>query len=219
MRNVQEKFELFFKNKAPTKKLLWLYAQGNCEIKTNYLLPKPYYLTTNVFQYLILDQFNNKDSIKYSDLTNYLSTIPIDDLNINLKYIFNPNRAIILKGDNKSPLCKPDEMLNLNLQFKFSSYQINLLTTNKGGQSIESNNKEQQNQIMEDRGIKLDCIIVRIMKGRKTELYNDIIAEVFHQSNMFKPDPIMIKQRIESLVEREFLKRDEQNRNIYHYLP
>lgn len=34
----------------------------------------------------------------------------------------------------------------------------------------------------------------------------------------FLPDPVLIKKRVESLIEREYLERDKQNLKIYVYL-
>jgi len=46
-----------------------------------------------------------------------------------------------------------------------------------------------------------------------------LIAEVTAQlSSRFAPEPNMIKARIEGLIEREYLERDEANMKIYKYL-
>jgi cullin 3 len=46
-----------------------------------------------------------------------------------------------------------------------------------------------------------------------------LIAEVTAQlSSRFSPSPNMIKARIEGLIEREYLERDEANMKIYKYL-
>lgn len=46
-----------------------------------------------------------------------------------------------------------------------------------------------------------------------------MIAEVTAQlSSRFTPVPNMIKARIEALIEREYLERDETNMKIYNYL-
>ena len=47
---------------------------------------------------------------------------------------------------------------------------------------------------------------------------NDITAEVLKQVTLFKPSPKDIKQRIESLIEREYLERDESNASLLNYL-
>ena len=37
-------------------------------------------------------------------------------------------------------------------------------------------------------------------------------------SSRFLPNPTVIKKRIESLIEREFLERDANDRKLYRYL-
>lgn len=51
------------------------------------------------------------------------------------------------------------------------------------------------------------------MKTRKTLDNNNLVAEVTKQlSNRFRPTPQLIKKRIESLIEREYLERAEDDR-------
>ena len=50
-------------------------------------------------------------------------------------------------------------------------------------------------------------------------MHSDLMMEVFNLlSSRFKPDPTMIKKRIESLMEREYLDRVEGERQTYRYL-
>ena len=65
----------------------------------------------------------------------------------------------------------------------------------------------------------LDAVIVRIMKARKTLKHTELIENVIKQVTMFLPQPKMIKERIESLIERDYLKRDENDKALYIYLP
>ncbi len=52
------------------------------------------------------------------------------------------------------------------------------------------------------------------MKGRRKERHNELINEVIKQINSFKPDPIMIKQQIEWLIESDYLMRDEKDKYL-----
>lgn len=57
---------------------------------------------------------------------------------------------------------------------------------------------------------------MKIMKGRRKEKHNELISEVIKQINSFKPDPPLIKQQIEWLIESDYLMRDVKDR--YYYL-
>jgi cullin 3 len=49
--------------------------------------------------------------------------------------------------------------------------------------------------------------------------HNAIIAEVTKQlQSRFMPKPAVIKKRVESLIERDFLERDRTDRRLYRYL-
>lgn len=56
-------------------------------------------------------------------------------------------------------------------------------------------------------------------RQRKQAVHSDLMLEVINLlSNRFKPDPTMIKKRIESLMEREYLERVDGERQTYRYL-
>ena len=57
------------------------------------------------------------------------------------------------------------------------------------------------------------------MKTRKRLDNSNLVAEVTKQlSARFRPTPQAIKKRIESLIEREYLERDSEDRRVYNYL-
>ena len=61
--------------------------------------------------------------------------------------------------------------------------------------------------------------MVKVMKSRKKLDHNTLIAECTKiLSNKFQPDPLAIKKRIEGLIEREYIERDEADRRIYKYI-
>lgn len=72
-------------------------------------------------------------------------------------------------------------------------------------------------EIQKERGMVIDAVVVRIMKSRKVEMHNELLSAVVQQIHNFKAQPIMVKKRIESLIEREYLKRDNDNRAKYIY--
>jgi hypothetical protein len=55
------------------------------------------------------------------------------------------------------------------------------------------------------------------MKSRKTMKMNDLRLDVVTLMQTFKPDDAMIKKRMESLIEREYMERDKNDQNIIIY--
>ena len=74
-------------------------------------------------------------------------------------------------------------------------------------------------RIEDDRGaMAIEASIVRIMKSRKRLNHNLLVSEVVNQLRHFKPLPKTIKKKIEHLIERDYLARDETEVNFYNYL-
>lgn len=65
----------------------------------------------------------------------------------------------------------------------------------------------------------IEATIVKVMKSRRRLAHNDLITETTKiLQQKFNPDPIVIKKRIEGLIEREYLERDKEDRRFYKYL-
>jgi hypothetical protein len=85
----------------------------------------------------------------------------------------------------------------------------------------KSDTKDDSEKIIEDvsqdRLYLLDAILVRVMKARKTMMHSDLIPLVLEHARV-PATPTDVKHRIESLIEREYMERDTNDRNRYNYL-
>jgi cullin 3 len=73
--------------------------------------------------------------------------------------------------------------------------------------------------VEEDRRHLMEASIVRVMKARKKLEHNNLISEVTAQlTSRFRPSPVQIKKRIESLIERDYLARSKEDNRVYEYL-
>lgn len=50
-------------------------------------------------------------------------------------------------------------------------------------------------------------------------MYQDLLKDVMTQITLFKAQPSDVKKRIESLIEREYLERDKDNKAKFIYKP
>ena len=83
----------------------------------------------------------------------------------------------------------------------------------------EISDVSQTGKIQKERAMIIDAVCVRIMKSRKVESHTELMHAIVRQITMFNAQPVMIKKRIESLIEREYLERDKDQRNKYIYKP
>jgi len=72
--------------------------------------------------------------------------------------------------------------------------------------------------LKQDRSIAIEAAAVRTMKARKVLTHQELVSEIITQLHFFHPNPKVIKRRIETLIEREYLERDPDNHNVYRYL-
>jgi hypothetical protein len=77
---------------------------------------------------------------------------------------------------------------------------------------------EKNTEVFANRGYIIDGVIMRIMKSRRRLSHSDLIIESGGHIKLFKPDVKDIKKRIESLIERDYLERDKEDRSYYCYI-
>lgn len=79
--------------------------------------------------------------------------------------------------------------------------------------------KRTQTSIEGDRKHYLDAAIVRIMKARKEMTYEQLkTATIDAVKSHFVPQIDVIKKRIDSLVETDYLERSEHDKNTFKYM-
>ena len=106
----------------------------------------------------------------------------------------------------------------MNPTFKNSLYKIRLpIAHAKETKTTEKNDVIEK--VDEDRRHMVEATIVKVMKTRRRLDHNSLITETTKiLSQKFNPDPTMIKKRIESLIEREYMERDTDDRRYYKYI-
>jgi len=83
---------------------------------------------------------------------------------------------------------------------------------------LQGERDKEMKKTMEDRVLKIELALVRVMKARNTLKQQQLIAESTKQLiKFFKPDPRLMKKRIENLMERGFMRRDEEDQTLIHY--
>lgn len=149
-----------------------------------------------------------------------LTGIPDSDLRRHLQLIAVAPRLRLLVKVPMTKDVRDDDKFRLNSGFKLPSVKVKVLTV-LGSSSLLSKKElaEVDRAIVEGRKLEVNAAIVRVMKSRRLVKHNELLADLIKLLTLrFRPQVVMVKQQIEDLIEREYIKRDEEDRNMYHYL-
>ena len=215
---VKNQFEKDYLNKFRERELRYVMSKGSAEICIQFNAKTSKILIVSTYQMMILLLFNNKNILTFKDI--------INGTNISLNELIGVLSLLIKsKVLKKSPNTKKFENLH---KFKINSKYCNddkvkiepsRLDGIDDGMEIKKIIKARQIEaIFRLRRDQTDAAIVRIMKVKKTlkhiDLCNTVLMEL---NNKFKPQPVYIKNRIQNLIQLEYIERDENNRRLYHY--
>jgi len=85
--------------------------------------------------------------------------------------------------------------------------------------ATEKDDADDKAAIMKQREFEADAAMVRVMKTRNVLKWVDLqIQTVEALKNRFKPETVLLKKRLESLIDRKFLERDPNDRNLIKYV-
>lgn len=112
----------------------------------------------------------------------------------NMTSLMTPKARIITKE-------KDSEKYRVNNTFNSAHRRVNFPVP-----MLEEAVKKER--ITQDRSHAVDAALVRIMKSRKKMKITDLRLDVVTIMQTFKPDDALIKKRMESLIEREYMERD-----------
>eukprot|EP01023_Acetabularia_acetabulum_P015500 TRINITY_DN1752_c0_g1_i3.p1 TRINITY_DN1752_c0_g1~~TRINITY_DN1752_c0_g1_i3.p1 ORF type:complete len:734 (-),score=134.21 TRINITY_DN1752_c0_g1_i3:274-2475(-) len=212
----KDEFEKFYSSAYSGRKLSWQTNMGNVDIKTKFG-NKTHELNVSTYQLCILMLFDQVDELAFKQIQ-VATSIPDADLRRNLQSLSLVRGKNVLKKIPASKEVNDDDRFSFNEGFQSKLYKVKIGTIS-AQKETEPEKLETRNRVEEDRKPQIEAAIVRIMKARRVLDHNSIIAEVSRQlSTRFQPSTAMVKQRIESLIEREFIERDTQDRKKYRYL-
>lgn len=214
---VCEKFRTYYLGTHNGRRLTWQTNMGTADIKATFGKGQKHELNVSTYQMCVLMLFNSADGLTYREIEQ-ATEIPALDLKRCLQSLACVKGKNILRKEPMSKDISEEDVFHFNDKFtsKFVKVKIGTVVAQK---ESEPEKQETRQRVEEDRKPQIEAAIVRIMKSRRVLDHNSIVAEVTKQlQSRFLPNPVVIKKRIESLIEREFLERDKADRKLYRYL-
>jgi len=197
------------------RRLTWQPNIGNAELKATFS-GRRHEINVSTYQMCVLLLFNAADCISYADIAT-ATKIPPPDLKRALQSLACGKFRILTKEPKGRDVDEGDAF-HFNAGFTSKQLKFKVGTVSAQRES-EAEKLETRQKVDEDRKPQIEAAIVRTMKSRKEMEHNALIAEVTSQlMSRFAVGPHVIKKRIESLIEREFMEREKSNYKMYKYL-
>lgn len=175
-------------------------------------------LQVSTYQMVVLMLFSNKEVWTFEEMKQE-TDIPEKDLirAIQSLAMAKPTQRILLK-EPKAKEILPSDTFAVNNGFTSKLIRVKINTVSAKGES-DPERQETRVKVDDDRKHEIEAAIVRIMKARKNMQHNLLVTEVTNQlKSRFLPSPVVIKKRIESLIEREYLARATEDMKMYTYV-
>lgn len=212
-----EKFRSYYLGTHTGRRLSWQTNMGTADLKATFGKGQKHELNVSTYQMCVLMLFNNSDRLSYKEIEQ-ATEIPSSDLKRCLQSLACVKGKNVLRKEPMSKDIAEDDAFLVNDKFSSKFYKVKIGTVVAQKES-EPEKQETRQRVEEDRKPQIEAAIVRIMKSRRVLDHNNIIAEVTKQlQSRFLANPSEIKKRIESLIERDFLERDNSDRRMYRYL-
>merc|ERR1712223_36887 len=174
---------------------------------------------TSTFQMCVLLLFNLRDKLTYEEIKEETS-IPDRELTRALQPLAlgKASQRILVKHPKTKDI-EASHVFMVNETFSSQFHRVKIQQASARQGEAEPERSETRRKVDEDRKHEIEACIVRIMKSRQQLNHNQLVAEVVEQlCNRFSPSPVVIKKRIESIIEREYIKRSDSDRKVYVYL-
>lgn len=212
-----DKFRNFYLGTHTGRRLTWQTNMGSADLKATFGKGQKHELNVSTYQMCVLMLFNNSDRLTYGEIEQ-ATEIPATDLKRCLQSLACVKGRNVLRKEPMSKEISESDAFFFNDKFSSKFFKVKIGTV-VAQRETEPENQETRQRVEEDRKPQIEAAIVRIMKARRVLDHNNIVTEVTKQlQSRFLPNPVVIKKRIESLIEREFLERDKADRKLYRYL-
>lgn len=211
-------FEEFYNKQHSGRCLTWQWSLGTGELRARFGGGSRVVELVSVSAYsvFILLLFNEIDSMTYEEIAE-ATKIPEQELIRHLQSLSLGKHRVLIKQPCEKNVNRTDRF-SFNDNFTSRSRRVKMQVIS-AQRETENERNQTRNRVDDDRRPIIETFIVRIMKHRKILEHNKLLAEVTNQlASRFEPDPQEIKRRIESLVDRDFIKRQPGNMQMYQYI-
>lgn len=211
-------FKNFYDTKTKNRILQWIHSLSKATLRATFACG-PRQMNMSGYQAAVCLLFNTHQELSVTSVIDILGLPPSETKRAIMGLVAGRRKVLTRSGKGKS--LSKSELLSFNegLHEPKKIFDIptpKVTTTSKSGGGDKALAISSETDM--ERKHMIDACIVRVMKARRHLTHAELVAEVLSQLNLFRPEPRLIKTRLEDLITRDFLSRDEKESQLYHYM-
>jgi len=215
-------FKEFYDDKTSHRRLAWMHSLGTATVRGTWGR-RTYDFQLSTLQAVALLLFNGDAAAAAAEGGAAAGPAPLtleavrDELSIpdeaakRVLHSLACGRYRVLRKEPDSQQIRAGDTFTVHPNFTCPKRKVQIPMA-----SLEESHNPKR--VEEDRTIAIEAAIVRIMKARKVCSHQQLVGEVLTQLSFFRPNPKVVKRRIEALIDREYLARNKDSPNVYSYL-
>ena len=232
-------FREYYNTRTSQRVLRFVHALGKVWLSTTFFSGGRWggkvELACSTHQACVMMLFNDAESLTYGKICETLGLDPAADVSkgtmLSLSTISasggksRVQQSVLLRvpgpatgapGSTSSSFVGVNDVFSVNV--KFTSMRPKLKLKPLHAKITDAEKEAAQSTVHEDRRHAVEAAIVRVMKQHKRMPHNQLVVQVSELlMPVFKPDPTLIRNRIDELISREYIKKDT-DANVYEYL-
>ena len=206
LRDACSAFERYYDTRHRGRVLTWQPSLGSAEVRVRFRA-RSHDLIVSTYALIVLLLFEGLDegaSLGYTDILTG-TALPPADLQRTLQSLACAKYRVLRKEPKGREIGAGDRFF-FNHDFTCPLARVKIAQI-AAKVETPAEHRETTAKVEEERKNLVEACIVRVMKSRKTLPHNDLVHEVVQQLlPRFQPTPALIKKRIESLLDREYLE-------------
>jgi cullin 3 len=212
VQSLTRQFENFYSARHNGRVLTWMKHLGSVDIRVRFESGTKDINMPTMCMIVLLHCFQTDEPIGYSTIRSRTGMTDPDLKRVLITLTLGKFRLLSKTRAGKD--IGEEDVFQFNAKFSnpLNRFKIQAVVM----QEDEAEDQQVEDKVKEDRKYLIEAMIIRVMKARQSLDHNSLISEILQQSKI-RPDIGLIKSRIESLIERDYLVRDEGNKGVYIY--
>uniref|UniRef100_A0AC34FG36 Cullin family profile domain-containing protein n=1 Tax=Panagrolaimus sp. ES5 TaxID=591445 RepID=A0AC34FG36_9BILA len=210
---LQAAFKDFYLTKNKGRQLNWQYNLASASMNSKFKNGTKE-LEVSMFQAFVLLLFNAQDQYTFKEIQD-ATKIENNELIRTMISLTASKTPILKRTKAEKQKIMPDEVFSFNDDFTDKMHKIKISQVQM--KETEREQQQTEEEVEQDRLYVIDANIVRIMKQHKNLNHTALINELFTVLR-FPARNQDVKKRIESLIEREYVARDDHDQQVYRYV-